>query len=341
MNLTRATLKSDNSVYAQLALDLGPDEVKKTARMMGITHARSTAIRAESLGGLDARRLAAGDGERLRDDRQRRLPHAPDRDHEDRVPRRPHGKGKKLPPRFRVKRIKAFSDGVTYEATKILEKNVQAGTGTRAQIGCPAAGKTGTTDNYTDAWFVGFTPRLATAVWVGYPTAKIEMRTLFQGGPVAGGTFPAEIWGEYMKHVEGLLLRRRSPSPRSRSSPAVLRPLLAHRRQGDGRRDRPAVPERRRQRRRHAGRRPSGQRQRRHEPRRQRDRRRADSTPTSTSRRPRSRRRPSPPPAAAQLRASGAPPGTGKTCASARRRAGGNAGREVPAAPPRASLKRP
>ena len=48
-------------------------------------------------------------------------------------------------------------------------QNIQGGTGTRAQIGCPAAGKTGTTDNYTDAWFVGFTPRLATAVWVGYP----------------------------------------------------------------------------------------------------------------------------------------------------------------------------
>ena len=112
-------------------------------------------------------------------------------------------KGKKLPPRFRVKRIKAFSDGVTYKATKILEKNVQAGTGTRAQIGCPAAGKTGTTDNFTDAWFVGFTPRLATSVWVGYPTAKIEMRTLYQGGPVAGGTFPAQIWGAYMKHGQG------------------------------------------------------------------------------------------------------------------------------------------
>ena len=53
------------------------------------------------------------------------------------------------------RRHKAFEDGVTYEATKILEKNVQGGTGTAAQIGCPAAGKTGTTDDFTDAWFVG------------------------------------------------------------------------------------------------------------------------------------------------------------------------------------------
>ena len=55
---------------------------------------------------------------------------------------------------------------------KILEENVQAGTGTHAQIGCPAAGKTGTTDHITDAWFVGFTPRLSTAVWVGYPERR-------------------------------------------------------------------------------------------------------------------------------------------------------------------------
>ena len=60
---------------------------------------------------------------------------------------------------------------MTYEATKILEQNVQAAPAPRAQIGCPAAGKTGTTDDFTDAWFVGFTPRLSTAVWVGYADA--------------------------------------------------------------------------------------------------------------------------------------------------------------------------
>ena len=59
-------------------------------------------------------------------------------------------------------RKRAFTDGVAYEVTKILEQNVQAGTGTARQIGCPAAGKTGTTDNFNDAWFVGYTPKLAT-----------------------------------------------------------------------------------------------------------------------------------------------------------------------------------
>ena len=92
---------------------------------------------------------------------------------------------------------------MTAEATRILKENVQQGTGTKANIGCPAAGKTGTTDSFNDAWFVGFTPRLATAVWVGYPNAQIEMNTEYHGGSVAGGTFPAEIWGDYMKSIKG------------------------------------------------------------------------------------------------------------------------------------------
>ena len=64
----------------------------------------------------------------------------------------------------------------THEATKILEQNVKAGTGypNATAIGCPAAGKTGTTDNNTDAWFVGYTPHLATAVWVGHANSRVD-----------------------------------------------------------------------------------------------------------------------------------------------------------------------
>lgn len=103
----------------------------------------------------------------------------------------------------KVRRKKVFTDGVTAEATNILEQNVQKGTGTAANIGCPAAGKTGTTDNYTDAWFVGFTPKLATATWVGYPqSTQIRMDNV-KGVTVAGGTYPAEIWGDYMRMVKG------------------------------------------------------------------------------------------------------------------------------------------
>jgi len=95
-----------------------------------------------------------------------------------------------------------FPEWVAYEATKILEMNVTSGTGTAAQIGCDAAGKTGTTDNFNDAWFVGYTPHLATSVWVGYPNALVEM-TSVHGISVAGGTFPAQIWNSFMTVAKG------------------------------------------------------------------------------------------------------------------------------------------
>ena len=115
------------------------------------------------------------------------------------------GKTLKLPKRWRVHRVKAFEDGVTYEAVKILEQNIQSGTGTHAAIGCPAGGKTGTTDKNIDAWFVGFTPRLSTAVWVGFPgNALRSMNGLYLGGRnIDGGTYPADIWGTYMKQAVG------------------------------------------------------------------------------------------------------------------------------------------
>ena len=85
---------------------------------------------------------------------------------------------------------------------KILQQNVQKGTATAANYGCPAAAKTGTTDNFNDAWLDGFTPDMATAVWVGYPNALKEMRDV-HGISVAGGTIPAQIWHDYMSVAHG------------------------------------------------------------------------------------------------------------------------------------------
>jgi len=84
-----------------------------------------------------------------------------------------------------------------YYTTKILQRVITEGTGKRANIGRPAAGKTGTTSDYRDAWFGGYTPELTTVVWMGYlesnkPMEKIDGRT------VVGGSFPAEIWREFM-----------------------------------------------------------------------------------------------------------------------------------------------
>jgi penicillin-binding protein 1A len=99
---------------------------------------------------------------------------------------------------------RVISDGVAYTVTKILEQNMQSGTGTGAQFGHLAAGKTGTTDNHADAWFCGYTPRLQTTVWVGYPKGEIPMENV-HGIPVSGGSFPAQIWRLFMGDAIGHL----------------------------------------------------------------------------------------------------------------------------------------
>src|SRR5438552_8531720 len=84
--------------------------------------------------------------------------------------------------------------------TQLLEGVVTGGTGQAAALpGRAVAGKTGTTENYGDAWFVGYTPQLVTAVWVGYPRGLVPMQSEFHGKPVAGGTFPALIWKSFME----------------------------------------------------------------------------------------------------------------------------------------------
>jgi penicillin-binding protein 1A len=193
-NLTRATLQSDNSIYQQLDLDLGPEEVKKTAVDMGIK-SPVDALPAVALGGLtkgvtplemaNAYATIASGGWRNRVSAVNKVC----------FPKRLGGFTCKTE---KTHRHRAFEDGVTAKATEILEKNVQQGTGTKAQIGCPAAGKTGTVDDFTDAWFVGYTPRLATSVWIGHAT---DRRSLGPGA--AGGEVAAPIWGAYMKTAHG------------------------------------------------------------------------------------------------------------------------------------------
>ena len=93
---------------------------------------------------------------------------------------------------------RSVSTQTAREVTQVLEANVQSGTGTRARLGPqPAAGKTGTTSDYTDAWFVGYTPYLTTAVWMGNASAPIEMRNVGGLSSVTGGTFPAQMWGAF------------------------------------------------------------------------------------------------------------------------------------------------
>jgi penicillin-binding protein 1A len=90
-----------------------------------------------------------------------------------------------------------ISARVANQVTDVLKGVLQQGTGTAAHIGWPAAGKTGTTQDYRDAWFVGYTRQLATAVWMGYPGREVPM--LDVGGiRVTGGSYPARIWHDFM-----------------------------------------------------------------------------------------------------------------------------------------------
>jgi penicillin-binding protein 1A len=190
ISLTRATLSSDNTVYAQLILDLGPEKVCRAAKLLGIT-TKLDCYPAEGLGGLTrgvttlemagAYATLASGGVRHRPTGIEKVVF-------------PDGKSERL---ANPKGKRVMTDGQAYEVTKILEMNVQSGTGTAAGYGCPAAGKTGTTDEAKDAWFVGYTPHLSTAVWVGYPDAGVAM-------PGAqGGTYAAPVWHAYMLPAHG------------------------------------------------------------------------------------------------------------------------------------------
>ncbi|MHB1998848.1 MAG: transglycosylase domain-containing protein [Solirubrobacteraceae bacterium] len=194
INLVQATLASDNTVYAQLASDLGESTITEFARKMGV-HAKLYNYPSEALGGLKigVSPLEMADVySTIADGGYRNNPIAitkvvfPD-GHVDSRWGKPH-------------RVKVLSDGVTSEETKILEANVQSGTAVRSKIACPSAAKTGTTNEFVDAWLDGYTPKLATVVWMGYPSGAIPMLDI-HGEPQQGGALPAEIWHDYMEPV--------------------------------------------------------------------------------------------------------------------------------------------
>lgn len=204
LSLLEATVNSVNVVYAQLILDVGPEEGAELAQEMGIN---TTLIATPSmvlgsnpvnpLGMASAYSAFATNGTRnppvaitrIVDSTKGETIYTDDSESE-----------------------RVLDPGVAYLVTTALEAVIDRGTGVRAQIGRPAAGKTGTAQEYRDAWFGGYTPDLAAAVWVGYPEGEIEMKAscagsetpcrptrVLSGGGVTGGSFPAEIWGDFME----------------------------------------------------------------------------------------------------------------------------------------------
>jgi len=204
-SIENATLHSDNTVYAQLTLDVGPAKVAAMAHLLGVRSPLTTkegayvpslglgAIPVSPLDLASAYSTLAAAGIYSKPMAIRKVVLGNGKVDTD------AGWGE--PEQKRV-----ISAGVAYVVTQILEQNMQSGTGTGAYFGRPSAGKTGTTDNYADAWFCGFTPNLEATVWIGYPRGEIPMLSV-HGIAVSGPTFPATIWKSYMLKAIG----RRKP----------------------------------------------------------------------------------------------------------------------------------
>jgi penicillin-binding protein 1A len=188
--LTQATLLSDNTVYARLTLDLGPKPIADLAHRMGI-QSKLKAVPSIVLGvnavtplDLASAYATLADGGVAHDPTILSKVEFPG-GHTEQAS---NPKGKRI-----------VDAKVAAAVTRVLVANVQSGTGTAAALsGRPAAGKTGTTDSFADAWFAGWVPQLMTVTWVGYPNRERPMRGVHGIAGVTGGTLPAQIWHTYM-----------------------------------------------------------------------------------------------------------------------------------------------
>ncbi|MEO6987319.1 MAG: transglycosylase domain-containing protein [Aquihabitans sp.] len=191
-SMVTATKNSINTTYAQLMVRLGPDSVAQTAMDMGVASLEeqrpecSWVLGTAAVTVLD---MAAGYSTIANEG----------------VAKTPIVVTKVEFPDGRVDDYAAEEKEVltTDQAGRVrsaLEEVIEGGTGRAANIGRPAAGKTGTTQNNADAWFAGFTPNLTAVVWMGYPTGLIPMDNV-HGLKVQGGNFPAEMWAKFMKLV--------------------------------------------------------------------------------------------------------------------------------------------
>ena len=229
-SLFDATINSDNSVYAELGLQVGLDEIAATAKAMGVQTPLRTKNKysvnggpfepyppALTLGGLEvgvtplemshAYSTIANDGERLTGSL------ASSRGGPLGILSVKDGPGEDAdfvdtndgdPGENEVVEQRAIDAGVAATTREALEANVAEGTGVRAAYGGYAWGKTGTTENNGDAWFCGGTKAVTACVWVGHAEGNTPMETEYAGAPVDGGTFPALIWSDVMSAYEGL-----------------------------------------------------------------------------------------------------------------------------------------
>jgi penicillin-binding protein 1A len=222
IDLRNATIHSDNAVYAQLTQLVGPRSVVNAAKELGITSRLNAyyaiGLGAEAINPLEMARAFSGfanggvrvDGSLFGNSPRAIVSVERDGHVEKNAPKVHH----------------ALDAGKAAIVNDVLQGVVRQGTGRAAALPDrrPVAGKTGTTENYGDAWFVGYTPQLAVAVWVGYPSELRPMLTEFHGDSVAGGTYPALIWKSFME--KALAGKEPAPFPPAEYSPAEPRSIV-------------------------------------------------------------------------------------------------------------------
>jgi 1A family penicillin-binding protein len=189
MTISDATRNSVNVVFARLIWELGADDVARTARRMGIT-SRVPALPSIALGSAPVSPLDMASAYGTLANRGIHVKPAS-------IVRIIDSNGIVIYD-YKPLSTRVLTPQIAWAATQQLQGVVSGGTGTRAALpGREVAGKTGTAQNYQDAWFVGYTPQLVTAVWMGYSKGAIPMRNV-HGQRAFGGTFCAPIWHSFM-----------------------------------------------------------------------------------------------------------------------------------------------
>ncbi len=220
--ITEATIHSVNVVFAQLIMKVGAGNVARTAKEMGI-ESPIDVLPAIALGGLthgvsvldmaSAYATLANDGKHVKP-----ISISSITDY----------RGRKL---FQAKpeEKQVLDREVARQANAILQEVINRGTGRRAKISRPSAGKTGTSEDLCDAWFIGYTPNLVTAVWVGYSSKRVPMRNI-HGISVVGGSFPAQIWHLFMsKALEGMPVVSFAAPKKQKKTATAYSPALTYR----------------------------------------------------------------------------------------------------------------
>ena len=207
MNLIDATANSVNTIFAQLIAKIGVRNVMRVAHRLGVTSRGRyfTQACAITLGAVGFTPLELTDVYATLADGG--IHHNPQAFEQVRAA------NGKIIQSLSTQGRRVISANVAAQVTYALQGVVQHGTGTAAAIGRPVAGKTGTAENFQDAWFCGYVPQLVACVWVGYPRGEIPLYNIEGVGSVAGGTLPAEIWHDFMGPAVGPLPVENFPTP--------------------------------------------------------------------------------------------------------------------------------